>query len=115
MVRLMKECVMLVLGGVLGAFALLLIAHLTPILRVEPGPRWSRIPLLVELIAVATAGSLTVGLTLIAVGVSREIERGLDLVNVGLLAAAMAVGLSVWLRLQRRAGLARPATPLASG
>jgi hypothetical protein len=110
MVRLMKECVMLVLGGVLAAVALLLVACLAPILRVEPGPRWSRIPLLVELIAVAIAGSLTVGLTLIAVGVLREIERGLDLINVGLLAAAMAVGLAIWRRLQQRTSLARPAT-----
>lgn len=103
---------MLALGGGLGAAALLLMAFLTPVLRAEPGPRWCRVPLLVELSAVVIAGGLTVGLTLIAVGVLGEVQRGFDLVDASALVAVMAVGLVIWRWSERRAVPASLRAPL---
>jgi hypothetical protein len=115
LLRLTKESAMLALGGVLGAIALLMMAFLTPVLRAEPAPRWSNFPLLLELIAVAIAGGLTVGLTLVAVGVMDEIAHGFDLLDASALVAAMALGLAIWRWSQRRAAPASLRAPLPPG
>jgi hypothetical protein len=101
---------MLALGAVLTGAAFVILALITPIFRRPEPPRWTRAPLVGELITVAIVTVMTVGAGSLAVGVFHTVrgdEPLLDLAAFGGLVVLSGVFLH-----RRRARLASGAAAL---
>jgi hypothetical protein len=103
---------MLALGGLLTCAAILALAALALVFRSPDPPRWTTSSWAGELISVGLVSLFALGLAMFvagAVGASRE---GLQLVDLGLLAAVLLGALVIWRRLDLRAGFrAMPPEP----
>lgn len=96
---------MLALGGLLISAALLTLAAFAVVVRRPHPPRWATWGWIHELVTVAVAGLLTIGVGhLVAAGMAAYRE-GPQLVDLGLLAAVLCIAFLIWRRLDVRARL----------
>lgn len=102
---------MLELGGLMTAGSILLVTVLGPIFRRASPPRWTTVPLVLELVVVAIAGLFAWGIACLAAGASEVAQHQISALHLAVLLAILAGGVVLWRRLLRRA---EPKPPAAS-
>lgn len=96
---------MLALGGMLIGVTIVALGLLLPICRDPDGPSWVRRSLIGELMTVALVTMLALGLGHVGAGIVRQVEQGVDPIDIGLFLAVLAAVVAVWPRLRVRARL----------
>jgi hypothetical protein len=104
---------MLPLGGLLTCAAILALAALAVVFRSPNPPRWTTWSWAGELISVGLVSLFALGLAMFVAGAFGAYQEGLQLVDLGLLAAVLLGTFVIWRRLNLRAGFrAMPAEPV---
>jgi hypothetical protein len=91
----------LAIGGLLVCVALLTLAAIARVVRSSNPPRWTtnRVG---EIISLAIAGSLPLGLACLGAGLIGAVQTGPDYLDLGLLAVVLLVSIVIWLGLSGR-------------
>jgi len=106
---------MLPLGGLLTCAAILALAALAVVFRSPNPPRWTTWSWAGELISVGLVALFALGLAMFVAGAVGAYHEGLQLVDLGLLAAVLLAAVVIWRRLNLRAGFrAMPAEPVGA-
>jgi hypothetical protein len=101
---------MLALGGLLTCAAVLALAALAVVFRSSSPPRWTASYWAGELISVGLVTLFALGLAMLVAGAVGAYREGLQLVELGLLAAVLLAALLIWRSLGLRARLRAVAT-----
>ena len=104
---------MLTLGGLLTSAAVLTLAALAIVFRSPNPPRWTTTSWAGELISVGLVSLFALGLAMFVAGAFGAYQEGLQLVDLGLLAAVLLGTIVIWRKLDLRAGFrAMPVEPV---
>jgi hypothetical protein len=101
---------MLALGGLLTCAAVLALAALAVVFRSPNPPRWTASYWAGELISVGLVTLFALGLAMLVAGAVGAYREGLQLVELGLLAAVLLAALLIWRSLGLRARFRAVAT-----
>jgi cytochrome b561 len=106
---------MLALGGLLTSAAILALAALALVFRNPNPPRWTTSSWAGELISVGLVSLFALGLAMFVAGAVGAYREGLQLIDLGLLAAVLLGALVIWRRLDLRAAFrAMPPEPVGT-
>jgi hypothetical protein len=94
---------MLPLGALLTCAAILALATLAIVFRSPNPPRWTTWSWTGELMSVGLVSLFALGLAMFVAGALGAYQEGLQLVDLGLLAAVLLVALVIWRRIDLRA------------
>jgi hypothetical protein len=110
---------MMALGALLTCAALLTLAALSILFRRPNPPRWTRSSWSDELISVGLVSLFALGVTIFVSGAVSASREGVQLVDLGLLAAVLLASVVIWrsfgLRARLRASTVEPARPAVTG
>jgi hypothetical protein len=110
---------MMALGALLTCAALLTLAALSILFRRPNPPRWTRSSWSDELISVGLVSLFALGVAIFVGGVVSASREGVQLVDLGLLAAVLLASVVIWrrfgLRARLRASTVEPARPAVTG
>jgi hypothetical protein len=93
---------MLATGGLLVAAALLGLAAVAPLFRRADPPRWTTRGWIGELVTLVIVCTLALGLGYLGAGAVATFQRGLDYVDLGLLAGVALIAILIWRWLSAR-------------